>query len=103
MHKQKAGRQHYLLQVKLLPPLHSPFHFEGGGLNPSSLKLSDSGQIPVSITLSMISLSAVAFLLIVSESQESPKTLLCEDDKVCLGKQRLLHSYLHITVCKNML
>ena len=76
MHKQKAGRQHYLLQVKLLPPLHSPFHFEGGGLNPSSLKLSDSGQIPVSITPSMISLSAVAFLLIVSEKPRKSQDLV---------------------------
>ena len=76
MHKQKAGRQHYLLQVKLLPSLHSSFHFEGGGLNPSSLKLSDSGQIPVSITPSMISLSAVAFLLIVSEKPRKSQDLV---------------------------
>ena len=35
-----------------------PLHFFGGGLNPSSLKLSDSGQIPVSMTPTMTSLSA---------------------------------------------
>lgn len=38
----------YLLQVKLDDCWQVPFHFLGGGPNPSSLKLSDSGQIPVS-------------------------------------------------------
>lgn len=35
----------HLLQVKLAP-WHVPFHLAGGALIPSSLKLSDSGQIP---------------------------------------------------------
>lgn len=36
----------YLLQVKLAP-VHIPFHLAGGGLSPLSLKLADSGQIPI--------------------------------------------------------
>ena len=36
-----------------------PFHFLGGGLNPLALKLADSGQIPLSIIPTMISLSVV--------------------------------------------
>lgn len=38
----------YLLQVKLDEDWQVPFHLLGGRPNPSSLKLSDSGQIPVS-------------------------------------------------------
>ena len=36
-----------------------PFHLLGGGPNPLSLKLSDSGQIPVSSIPTIISLSVV--------------------------------------------
>lgn len=39
-----------------------PFHFFGGGPNPSSLKLSDSGQIPVSI-IPMMTLFSINDLL----------------------------------------
>ena len=49
----------YLLQVKLVEAWHLPFHLLGGGPNPLSLKLSDSGQIPVSYTPIMTSLSVV--------------------------------------------
>ena len=49
----------YLLQVKLVEAWHLPFHLLGGGPNPLSLKLSDSGQIPVSNTPIMTSLSVV--------------------------------------------
>ena len=49
----------YLLQVKLVEAWHLPFHLLGGGSNPLSLKLSDSGQIPVSNTPIMTSLSVV--------------------------------------------
>ena len=40
----------HLLQVKLFSVWHVPFHFAGGGPKPSSLKLSDSGQIPTELT-----------------------------------------------------
>ena len=45
----------YLLQVKLDDFWQMPFHLFGGGLNPSSLKLCDSGQIPVSSILMITS------------------------------------------------
>ena len=40
---------YYLLEVKLEDEAvsHVPFHFEGTGPNPVSLKLSDSGHIPI--------------------------------------------------------
>jgi hypothetical protein len=47
----------YLLQVKLMEAWQVPLHFLGGGPNPLSLKLSDSGQIPVSNTPIMMLLS----------------------------------------------
>lgn len=60
----KRGRR-YLLQVKLADELQAPFHFAGGGPNPSSLKLADSGQIPESnnpmtTSLSIVDLGAFA-------------------------------------------
>ena len=46
MHTKVQGkRRAHLLQVKLAP-WHLPFHLLGGEPSPSSLKLSDSGQIP---------------------------------------------------------
>jgi len=42
----KGRKGAHLLQVKLAP-WHVPFHLAGGALIPLSLKLSDSGQIPV--------------------------------------------------------
>ena len=36
----------HLLEVNLWLVWQVPFHFAGGGPNPLSLKLSDSGQIP---------------------------------------------------------
>ena len=45
----------YLLQVKLDKFWQMPFHLFGSGLNPSSLKLCDSGQIPVSSILMITS------------------------------------------------
>jgi hypothetical protein len=59
-------RRNYLLQVKLEPPAQVPFHFAGGGPYPESLKLSDSGQIPLSITPTITSLSTVGFRFTVS-------------------------------------
>ncbi|GKD00363.1 hypothetical protein Tco_1170637 [Tanacetum coccineum] len=50
MSSNKAKNYIYLLQGKSAPPLHSPFHFAGMGRNPSSLKLGDSGYIPLSIS-----------------------------------------------------
>ena len=64
----------YLLHGKLL---QEPFHFCGGGPNPSSLKLSDSGQIPVSITPTIMSLSA---LLLFTHSDKPTKS---QDLVVC--------------------
>ena len=49
----------YLLQVKLADVWQVPFHLLGGGPNPLSLKLADSGQIPVSSIPTIISLSVV--------------------------------------------
>jgi len=46
--------------VKFLELWQVPFHLLGGGPNPLSLKLSDSGQIPESSTPMMTSLSVVA-------------------------------------------
>ena len=62
----------YLLQVKLVEAWHLPFHLLGGGPNPLSLKLSDSGQIPVSNTPIMTSLSVVGL-------------------STCLGRPRKAH------------
>ena len=39
-----------------------PFHLDGGRPKPSSLKLSDSGQIPVSSIPTIMSLSVVVVL-----------------------------------------
>ena len=47
----------YLLQVTF-DVWQVPFHLLGGGPKPLSLKLSDSGQIPESITPMMTLLSA---------------------------------------------
>ena len=44
----------YLLQVKLADVWQVPFHFVGSEPNSVSLKLSDSGQIPVSSIPTMI-------------------------------------------------
>lgn len=44
--------------MKLEEDWQIPFHLLGGGPNPLSLKLSDSGQIPESSTPMIISLSA---------------------------------------------
>ena len=52
----------YLLQVKLDEVWQVPFHLLGCGPNPSSLKLADSGQIPVSSIPIIISLSVVVLL-----------------------------------------
>ena len=46
--------------MKFLEVWQVPFHLLGGGPNPLSLKLSDSGQIPESSTAMMTSLSAGA-------------------------------------------
>ena len=43
--------------MKLDEDWHVPFHLDGGGPNPSSLKLADSGQIPVSSMPMITSLS----------------------------------------------
>jgi hypothetical protein len=51
------SKHSYLLQVKLVEAWQDPFHLLGGGPNPLSLKLSDSGQIPVSRTPITMSLS----------------------------------------------
>lgn len=56
------GVDYYLLQVKFLPPSQAPFHFRGGGEYPLSPKLFDSGQMPLSITPMIVSLSVVGFL-----------------------------------------
>lgn len=57
-------RKSYLLQAKLDElGLQVPFHLAGGGPSPSSLKLADSGHIPVSITPTIMSVSAVFCLL----------------------------------------
>ena len=53
------SKDDYLLQVKLW---HDPFHFLGGGPNPLSLKLSDSGQTPESNTPTVMSLSILVLL-----------------------------------------
>ncbi|KVI09885.1 hypothetical protein Ccrd_011735 [Cynara cardunculus var. scolymus] len=50
-----------LSSVKLMES-HEPFHLGGGGPNPSSLKLSDSGQTPVSSIPTMTWLSRGALL-----------------------------------------
>jgi len=48
--------------VKLEDAWQVPFHLLGGGPYPSPLKLSDSGQIPVSSIATMMSLSEVALV-----------------------------------------
>ena len=55
----KIENKYYLLQVKLVEVSQVPFHLLGGGPNPLSLKLADSGQIPLSSTPTTISLSVV--------------------------------------------
>ena len=66
----------YLLQVKLVEAWHLPFHLLGGGPNPLSLKLADSGQIPVSNTPIMASLSLKCIIdttFMVHQSQQMNK------------------------------
>ncbi|XP_022864826.1 uncharacterized protein LOC111384741 [Olea europaea var. sylvestris] len=58
----------YLLQVKFEKAWQLPFHLLGGGPNPSSLKLSDSGQIPVSNIPKITSLS----IFVLSTSSRNP-------------------------------
>ena len=77
---------HYLLQVKFLPPLQAPFHFFGAGPKPSSLKLSDSGQIPLSMTPTMISLSTLRFLVIDWFKPMKSQDLVVWSWRVLLGK-----------------
>lgn len=58
--KQYLTKVIYLLQVKLEEAWQVPFHLVGGGPNPLSSKLADSGQIPLSSTPTMMSRSIVA-------------------------------------------
>lgn len=54
-----------------------PFHLLGGGPNPVSLKLSDSGQIPESITPIMMSLSMVVLLTCWEKPMKSHDRVVC--------------------------
>lgn len=58
----------YLLQVKFLPPAQVPFHFLGNGPKPRFEKLSDSGQIPLSMTPMIVSLSVLGFRFVLLPS-----------------------------------
>lgn len=64
----------YLLQVKLW---HDPFHLVGGGPNPSSLKLLDSGQTPESITPTIISLSKFVLRICCEKPMKSHDLVVC--------------------------
>lgn len=67
----------YLLQVKLADELQAPFHFAGGGPNPSSLKLADSGQIPESINPMTTSLSIVDLCAFAVKPMKSHDRVVC--------------------------
>lgn len=68
----------YLLQMKLSAVGGQvPFHFAGGGPNPTSLKLLDSGQIPVSRTPMMTSLSVVEWLNARGNPTKSHDLVVC--------------------------
>ena len=68
----------YLLQEKLAETSQLPFHLAGGGPYPVSSKLGDSGQIPVSNTPTMMSLSTIGTLFTCSE-----KPMKFQDLVVC--------------------
>lgn len=66
LHSNFLNWKFYLLQVKLDWDWQVPFHLLGMGPSPSSLKLSDSGQIPVSSTPTIMSLSSAPVALVTS-------------------------------------
>nr|GEY02940.1 subtilisin-like protease SBT4.3 [Tanacetum cinerariifolium] len=64
----KAKKKYLLVAREVALPLHSPFHFKGMGPNPSSLKLGDSGHIPLSITPIVMPPATPGFLAIPSDN-----------------------------------
>ena len=78
--------KHYLLQGKFMPPLQAPFHFLGTGPKPLSLKLLLSGQIPVSMMPTIISLSTLRFLVIDWLKPMKSQDLVVWSWSVLLGK-----------------
>lgn len=72
----------YLLHFKFS---QAPFHLLGGGPNPSSLKDADSGQIPVSITPTMMSLSNGKFRFTLSGKLKKSHDLVVLGCKFLLG------------------
>ena len=63
--------------MKLAETWQVPLHLVGGGPNPVSLKLSDSGQIPESITPIITSLSVVALSTFWENPMKSHDLVVC--------------------------
>ena len=63
--------------MKLAETWQVPLHLVGGGPNPVSLKLSDSGQIPVSITPIITSLSVVDLSTFWENPMKSHDLVVC--------------------------
>ena len=72
--------------MKFSPAMQTPFHFLGGAPKPSSWKLADSGQIPVSRTPMMTSLSAAGLWLEFSLKPIKSQDLVIRRWRVLLGK-----------------
>ena len=67
----------YLLQVKLEETWQVPFHLVGGGPNPLSSKLVDSGQIPESSIPMIMSLSTVLLSTCCGKPMKSHDLVVC--------------------------
>lgn len=96
----------HLLKVKFCPPAQVPFHICGGGPNPSSAKLRDSGQIPPSITPIIISLSISGTCLILSPNPIKSQDLVVWSCKNSYGNTETIPSlpkdHTHIPITKTI-